>query len=70
MKILRPFLYFAAFASTALAADSNFDQWTENFSAEWMRANPGQACACKIDMLKILELREGAASTRPQIQDQ
>lgn len=57
MKILRPFLYFSALASPALAADSSFDRWAEHFSAEWMRANPSHACVDKIGLLTVLELR-------------
>jgi uncharacterized protein (DUF885 family) len=40
MKPLRLFVLLAASAVSALAADKNFDTWAENFSTDWVRANP------------------------------
>jgi uncharacterized protein (DUF885 family) len=43
MKFLRLFLALglgAVTASTAWAAEKSFNQWVDDFSADWMRANP------------------------------
>ena len=43
MKLIGLSLVFAACASSLFAAEPSFDQWADDFSADWMRADPSGA---------------------------